>query len=297
MDDFKTDITVVCNWCTISKRTSLMASLLRRVVRHPGPSATGPLLSQQQFRFSSAATAAPKLLSRTLEDNDVNQTPFPPAAAAAVPLPPLLAHLPHAAENIEYVRRVTEQFLPQVQKARLARLREMLIKHNCAAGLFHDPCHVRYATDASNMTIWHKRNQIRYLMVPANDCDPVTLWESMFVDRAGMEKLMVGFFIRAIVDRAGMENVMLNGLIPCQDVHNFVRKPPGPHHRQMGSEHPCENLLHGHTIDKWVPNIPVKISQDHTIDKWVPNIPVNVCSVGNLPSRATPSTNGFPTSR
>eukprot|EP00747_Dinoflagellata_sp_TGD_P106659 gnl/TRDRNA2_/TRDRNA2_169914_c2_seq2.p1 gnl/TRDRNA2_/TRDRNA2_169914_c2~~gnl/TRDRNA2_/TRDRNA2_169914_c2_seq2.p1 ORF type:complete len:429 (+),score=65.15 gnl/TRDRNA2_/TRDRNA2_169914_c2_seq2:35-1288(+) len=108
------------------------------------------------------------------------------------------------------VAQVTQEFLPGVQKARLARLREMLVKHNCAAGLFHDPCHVRYATDASNMTIWHKRNQIRYLMVPASDADPVTLWESMFVDVSGMKKLM-----------------------------------------------------------------------GHTIDKWVPNIPINICSVGD----------------
>jgi len=107
--------------------------------------------------------------------------------------------------------------LPAVQLARLRNLQQHLRSFGCAAGLFHDPCHVRYACDASNMTIWHKRNQIRYLMVPAaaglaeeqstsrtdgqgadgdndrpeqDNLGPVTLWESLFVDAKGLENLI-----------------------------------------------------------------------------------------------------------
>lgn len=100
------------------------------------------------------------------------------------------SHLPNLAANLAHVERVKEQFLPQVQKARLQNLRKWLVHFDCAAGIFHDPCHIRYATDSSNMTIWHKRNQIRYLMVPASESDPVTIWESMFVDRKGLEQLV-----------------------------------------------------------------------------------------------------------
>jgi len=64
----------------------------------------------------------------------------------------------------------------------------MLKQFDCAAIVLHDPCHVRYACDASNMTIWHMRNQIRYLLVPQEG--EVVLFESLFVDRAGVEQLI-----------------------------------------------------------------------------------------------------------
>lgn len=138
-------------------------------------------------------------------------------------VPAGISHLPKAAENICLVSHVTEKYLKEVQKARLARLREWVAKFDYAAVLLHDPCHVRYATDASNMTIWHKRNQIRYLMVPASESDPVTLWESMFVDRAGMEPLI------------------------------------------------------GHTIDKWLPNIPVNMASvgdnvEAKVEEWAADV-------------------------
>ena len=81
------------------------------------------------------------------------------------------------AEDLKNVEHVTKTYLPQVRKLRLQNLRNYLAKHKCSAGLFHDPCHIRYACDASNMTIWHKRNQVRYLLVPANEADPVILFE------------------------------------------------------------------------------------------------------------------------
>lgn len=97
-------------------------------------------------------------------------------------------NLPNLDANLAYVACVKEQFLPDVRKRRLQRVRDMLKKFNCAAGIFHDPCHVRYACDASNMTIWHKRNQIRYLLIPQEG--PVTLFESFFVDAKGIEPLV-----------------------------------------------------------------------------------------------------------
>merc|ERR1719160_376616 len=108
--------------------------------------------------------------------------PEAPASSA------LLSHLPNLDANLAYVARTKEQFLPDVRKRRLQRVRDMLKKFNCAAGIFHDPCHVRYACDASNMTIWHKRNQIRYLLIPQEG--PVTLFESFFVDAKGIEPLI-----------------------------------------------------------------------------------------------------------
>mgnify|MGYP003314541190 CR=1 FL=1 len=71
-------------------------------------------------------------------------------------------------DNLRNVEYVTKTFLPEVRKLRLQNLRNYLKKFSCSAGLFHDPCHIRYACDASNMTIWHKRNQVRYLLVPVS---------------------------------------------------------------------------------------------------------------------------------
>jgi len=98
--------------------------------------------------------------------------------------------LPNLNLNQDYVKRVTNEFLPSVRKLRLQRVRDMLKKYNCAAGIFYDPCHIRYACDASNMTIWHMRNNIRYLLVSANESDPTVLFESLFVDAKGIEPLI-----------------------------------------------------------------------------------------------------------
>ena len=93
-------------------------------------------------------------------------------------------------KNLKHIEHVKKTFLPQVRKLRLQNLRKYLMKYNCSAGLFHDPCHIRYACDASNMTIWHKRNQVRYLLVPATENDPVILFESLFIDKDGVEPLL-----------------------------------------------------------------------------------------------------------
>lgn len=88
------------------------------------------------------------------------------------------------------MKKVTTEFLPAVRKLRQQRVRDMLKKYNCAAGIFYDPCHIRYACDASNMTIWHLRNHVRYLLVSAIDSDPTILFESSFVNAKGIEALL-----------------------------------------------------------------------------------------------------------
>ncbi len=58
---------------------------------------------------------------------------------------------------------------------RLMRVRQQLIKNNCAAVLLYDPVNIRYASDSSNMQVWTMHNHARYLMVFAEG--PVILWE------------------------------------------------------------------------------------------------------------------------
>ncbi|TVU68801.1 M24 family metallopeptidase [Cobetia crustatorum] len=58
---------------------------------------------------------------------------------------------------------------------RLQRVRDQLVKNDCAAALLYDPVNIRYATDASNMQVWTAHNASRYAMVFANG--PVIIWE------------------------------------------------------------------------------------------------------------------------
>lgn len=58
---------------------------------------------------------------------------------------------------------------------RLQRVRDQLVKHDCAAVLLYDPVNIRYATDASNMQIWTAHNASRYALVFADG--PVIIWE------------------------------------------------------------------------------------------------------------------------
>jgi Xaa-Pro aminopeptidase len=55
-----------------------------------------------------------------------------------------------------------------VRAYRLARVRDVLQRHNCSAILLYDPVNIRYATDTSNMQIWSGRNPSRYVMVFAD---------------------------------------------------------------------------------------------------------------------------------
>jgi Xaa-Pro dipeptidase len=58
---------------------------------------------------------------------------------------------------------------------RLQRVRQQLLKQDCAAILLYDPVNIRYATDTSNMQVWTLHNFARYALVFAEG--PVVLFE------------------------------------------------------------------------------------------------------------------------
>ena len=53
----------------------------------------------------------------------------------------------------------------QLRQERLARLRKVLAKADCAGAVFFDPINIRYASDLSNMQVWCLHNPARYLFV------------------------------------------------------------------------------------------------------------------------------------
>lgn len=60
---------------------------------------------------------------------------------------------------------VPESTLLAARRYRLARIRQGLLEHNCAAILLYDPVNIRYAFDCSNMQIWTAHNPIRYALI------------------------------------------------------------------------------------------------------------------------------------
>lgn len=69
----------------------------------------------------------------------------------------------------------TIEFRHQLQRGRLARLREQLRRFDCPAGLFYDPINIRYATDVSNMQVYSLHNPCRYVFVAVEG--PVILFD------------------------------------------------------------------------------------------------------------------------
>ncbi len=65
--------------------------------------------------------------------------------------------------------------LEAARRYRLARLREQMIHHDCAAILLYDPVNIRYALDISNMQVWTAHNAIRYALIFAEG--PVIMFE------------------------------------------------------------------------------------------------------------------------
>jgi Xaa-Pro aminopeptidase len=55
--------------------------------------------------------------------------------------------------------------LVAARRYRLARIREQLLRHDCAAILLYDPVNIRYALDVSNMQVWTAHNAIRYALI------------------------------------------------------------------------------------------------------------------------------------
>ncbi len=70
---------------------------------------------------------------------------------------------------------ITPAIHAKAQRYRLQRVRDQLIKADCAALLLYDPVNIRYATDSSNMQVWTLHNDARYALVLAEG--PVILWE------------------------------------------------------------------------------------------------------------------------
>ncbi len=69
------------------------------------------------------------------------------------------------AHNKPLKNPVSAQTLTKVRQYRLKRVREQLIKHDCAAILLFDPINIRYATDVSNMQVWVLHNPTRYAII------------------------------------------------------------------------------------------------------------------------------------
>jgi Xaa-Pro dipeptidase len=55
--------------------------------------------------------------------------------------------------------------LVAARRYRLARIRQQLLLHDCAAILLYDPVNIRYALDVSNMQVWTAHNAIRYALI------------------------------------------------------------------------------------------------------------------------------------
>ncbi|MEE9587183.1 MAG: Xaa-Pro peptidase family protein [Hyphomicrobiaceae bacterium] len=60
---------------------------------------------------------------------------------------------------------IPDATLEAARAYRLARLREQLETHDCAALLLYDPVNVRYAFDAPNMQVWSLHNAVRYALI------------------------------------------------------------------------------------------------------------------------------------
>ncbi len=68
-----------------------------------------------------------------------------------------------------------DSVLEAARRYRLSRLREQLVRHDCAAILLYDPINIRYALDVANMQLWTLHNAVRYALVFAEG--PAVLFE------------------------------------------------------------------------------------------------------------------------
>ena len=70
---------------------------------------------------------------------------------------------------------VSPAVIDSARRYRLARLRQQLQLHDCAAALLYDPVNIRYALDAANMQLWTLHNAYRYALIFAEG--PAILFE------------------------------------------------------------------------------------------------------------------------
>jgi len=60
---------------------------------------------------------------------------------------------------------IPHETLVRARKYRLGRIRQQLLKEDCAAILLYDPINIRYALDATNMQVWTSHNAMRYALI------------------------------------------------------------------------------------------------------------------------------------
>lgn len=77
----------------------------------------------------------------------------------------------------DYERQID---MPALRRYRLARVREQLAAHDCAACLLYYPVNVRYATGTRNMQVYTLHAPERYAMVCTDG--PVILFDSYYAD-------------------------------------------------------------------------------------------------------------------
>lgn len=58
--------------------------------------------------------------------------------------------------------------LKRVRAYRKQRIKDQLVKHDCAAILLYDPVNIRYALDVSNMQVWMTHNASHYALIFAD---------------------------------------------------------------------------------------------------------------------------------
>ena len=75
--------------------------------------------------------------------------------------------------------------LDRMRNYRLNRIRESLQNNNCDVGIFFDPTNIRYITDVPNMQIWIKGNPFRYVVVSADERDPILLYDFKAAEHLG----------------------------------------------------------------------------------------------------------------
>jgi len=63
---------------------------------------------------------------------------------------------------------VPHETLLKARRYRTNRVREQLVKNDCAAILLYDPVNIRYAFDCSNMQVWTANNPVRYALIFAD---------------------------------------------------------------------------------------------------------------------------------
>ncbi len=63
---------------------------------------------------------------------------------------------------------VSPEAVVRARRYRLARVRDEIVRNDCAAILLYDPVNIRYATDVANMQVWTLHNAARYTLVFAD---------------------------------------------------------------------------------------------------------------------------------